>query len=80
MSKNNLIHIYIITTIIVAAVSYFMVDRISLRAAQLANNTMDADYTSRSIIYAVGITMAYSALYWLFVRDLGTSLSEGEES
>ena len=79
MNRHYQIHLYIITSIIVAAVSYFMVDRVSLRAAQLANNDMTTEYSSRSIIYTVVITLAYSALYWIFVRDISKGDVPGGE-
>jgi hypothetical protein len=41
-----------------------------LRATQLANNTMLPEYDSKSLIYAVTISGAYSILYFLFWREL----------
>lgn len=70
MTRNTKIHIYIISLIIVGSVSYYVVDGIMLRAAQLANNTMTPEFNWKSVFYVSGICVAYSILYWIFIRDI----------
>jgi hypothetical protein len=56
--------------LIVGAVSWFMVDRITQRAAQIATNDMHAEFNPRNLVYTIGIVVVYSILYWLFVKDV----------
>jgi len=70
LTRRDKINTYITTSIVVCAVSYFVVDRFMLRAAQLANNSMSTEYNPRSLIYATIITVAYSVIFWIFIRDI----------
>lgn len=74
-NRRTLLGIFASSALVVFGVSYTMIDRVMLRAAQLANNNMDVEYDSRSLIYALSITAAYSLLFYLFSRDIGNDRS-----
>jgi hypothetical protein len=69
-NRREWIMIFVAGAAVVFAISYTMIDRIMLRAAQLANNNMDVEYDSRSLIYALSITAAFSVLFYFFSRDI----------
>lgn len=79
MRREYLIHLFVICSLIVFGVTYFMVDRIMLRAVQLGNNSMDVDFSSRSLGYASGITLVFALIFWLFVKDVGKHLGDEEQ-
>lgn len=69
-NRRGLLLIFLACAAVVFAVSYTMIDRVMLRASQLANNNMDVEYDSRSLIYALSITAAFSVLFYFFSRDI----------
>lgn len=69
-NRQSIRWFFLASSLVVFVVSYTIIDRITLRAAQLANNTMDAEYDSRSLMYALSVTAVYSIIFYLFVRDI----------
>lgn len=56
--------------VIVFGVSYFMTDRIFLRAAQLSQGTMAPEYKPMGWVYASIITALFGLCFWIFIRDI----------
>lgn len=67
-----------ILIVVVFAVSYFISDRIFLRAAQLSNNTMDPEIKPMGLVYAGVITLLFVVVYGLFLRDIRKDDSEAD--
>ncbi|MGC6531370.1 MAG: hypothetical protein ACON34_00050 [Flavobacteriales bacterium] len=59
-----------ILIVVVFAVTYFMADRIFLRAAQLSQNDMDPVVKPMGLVYAGAVTLMFIAVYGLFLRDI----------
>ena len=55
---------------VVFAVTYFMADRIFLRAAQLSQNDMEPTIQPMGLVYAGAVTLMFIAVYGLFLRDI----------
>lgn len=62
--------IYLVCAVVIFSVTYYITDRVYLRAKQIAQNKIDVDYHQRGYNYAIGVTGAFSLLYFFFARDM----------
>lgn len=71
--KEKYLKVWMVLAPIVFGVSYFIINRIRLRMKQLAKNAMDVNEDDSGWIYAIGVTIVFSIIYWFVARDLSKS-------
>ncbi len=66
-------------TIVVFFTAKFMMERVSLRAAQFSENDMSADIGNKHWIYASIVTIIFVVFYFLVSKEFNRIEDEHEE-
>lgn len=65
--------------VIVFGVSWFITDRIFLRAAQISQNTMTPEFEPKGLLYAGMATAVFGVFFWIFIRDVARDEPSSED-